>query len=427
MRRFGLGHPTGLIGSLIWSFIVVFAAGCGGGGNGGGAGGGVVIDPPDPVVPPAGSVTPQRVFPLVSLVDPVLMLQPPGADNLWFFIEQRGVVSVLDTNGMSGTNAPFLNIESIVDSAASEAGLLGMAFHPDFATNGYFYVSYTATGSPLRNVISRFSVDSGTGLGDPNSEQVLLEIDQPAVNHNGGHIAFDYDNAVETNLYVAIGDGGGAGDQFGNGQNTRTLLGAILRLNVGDGTSGTYTIPNTNPFRGQTECAGGSGVADCPEIFAWGLRNPWRFSFDRSAGDLWAGDVGQGSWEEINRVTGGQNYGWNEREGANCFPPGNTTCDTNNVDPITEYAHGLGFSVTGGYVYRGSDYPGLDGQYIFGDFVTGRIWRVPADSPQGTAPVELAVTTLSIASFAEGNDGELYVVDYGEPSRSAGVYRLVAN
>ncbi len=417
MRRLGHGHSA----RLIWPLIVLLAAGCGGSGSGEGAGGGVIIDPQDPVVPPPGSVTPQRVFPLLSFIDPVLLLQAPGNDELWFVVEQRGIVRVFGDNGNAGTSTVFLNIEARVNSAASEAGLLGMAFHPDFETNGYFYLSYTV-GAPFRNRISRFSVSAATGRGDASSEQVLLEIAQPASNHNGGHIAFDYDNSnMETNLYIGIGDGGGAGDPFENGQDTTTLLGAILRINVGDGT-GTYAIPDTNPFRGRTECAGGSGMMECPEIFAWGLRNPWRFSFDRTSNDLWAGDVGQNSWEEVNRITGGQNYGWNEREGANCYPPSNTTCDTNNVDPITEYPHGLGFSVTGGYVYRGATFPGLQGQYIFGDFVTGRIWRVPADSPQGTAPVELATTILSIASFAEANNGELYIVDY-----DGGLYRLVAN
>lgn len=410
MRRFGFRHSAG----WIWSLIVYLIAGCGGG-DGGGAGGGVIIDPPDPVVPPAGSVTAQRVFPLLSFIQPVLMLQAPGDDSLWFVVEQQGLIRVFGNDGTTGTSSAFLDIRLRVDSAASETGLLGMAFDPDFAMNGVFYVSYTA-GAPLRSIISRFTVDATTGLGDPTSEQVLLEIAQPFVNHNAGHMAFDGDG----DLYVAIGDGGSGGDPLGNGQDTTTLLGTILRIDV-NGTA-PYAIPDTNPFRGNTECAGGSGTAACPEIFAWGLRNPWRFSFDRTTGDLWVGDVGQGNWEEINRVTGGQNYGWNEREGANCFPPASTTCDTNNVDPITEYAHGVGFSVTGGYVYRGADFPSLQGQYVFGDFVTGRVWRVPADSPQGTAPVELADTILSIASFAEGNDGELYIVDYG-----GDLYRLVAN
>ena len=226
MRRLGHGHSA----RLIWPLIVLLAAGCGGSGSGEGAGGGVIIDPQDPVVPPPGSVTPQRVFPLLSFIDPVLLLQAPGNDELWFVVEQRGIVRVFGDNGNAGTSTVFLNIEARVNSAASEAGLLGMAFHPDFETNGYFYLSYTV-GAPFRNRISRFSVSAATGRGDASSEQVLLEIAQPASNHNGGHIAFDYDNSnMETNLYIGIGDGGGAGDPFENGQDTTTLLGAILRI-----------------------------------------------------------------------------------------------------------------------------------------------------------------------------------------------------
>ena len=411
MRRMGMRQRA----RLSWLLVVLVVAGCGGSGGGGGAGGGVVIDPPDPVVPPAGSISVQRVFPLLTFIDPVFLLQAPGDDSLWFVVEQQGIVRVFGNDGTTGTSTVFLDIRGRVNSVFSEAGLLGMAFHPDFATNGFFYVSYTA-GAPFRNVISRFTVNGATGLADVSTEQVILEIAQPFNNHNGGHIAFDSNG----DLYVAVGDGGSGGDPQGNGQDATTLLGAILRLDVDGGTP--YAIPDTNPFRGNTECAGGSGTANCPEIFAWGFRNPWRFSFDRSTDALWAGDVGQANWEEIDLVTGGQNYGWNEREGANCFPPGTTGCDTNNVDPITEYAHGLGFSVTGGYVYRGTDFPGLQGQYLFGDFVTGRIWRVPADSPQGTAPVELAVTTLSIASFAESDAGELFIVDY-----DGGLFRVIAN
>ena len=201
---------------------------------------------------------------------------------------------------------------------------------------------------------------------------------------------------------------------------TSNLLGAMLRIDVsGDGP---YGIPPDNPFaeNADSPCTQGFGNADCPEIFAWGLRNPWRFSFDSLSGVLWAGDVGQNAWEEIDRVSLGDNLGWRVREGANCFNPP-SGCATNFVDPVTEYDHSVGSSVTGGYVYRGSVIPDMTGWYIFGDFVSGRIFAVWANSPIGSESAELLDTNISIASFAEGNDGELYVVDYG-----GSIWRIVS-
>ena len=183
----------------------------------------------------------------------------------------------------------------------------------------------------------------------------------------------------------------------------------------------TYAIPPTNPFFGNTNCIVGTGMMDCPEIYAWGFRNPWRFSFDRLTGALWIGDVGQSDWEEIDRVELSMNYGWNDREGAHCYPPAATTCDLMNVDPITEYDHSVGNSVTGGYVYRGTAIPALQGYYVFGDFGSGRIWGVLADSPQGVVPELLVDTTLNISSFAEDVGGELYVLDYF----GGGIYQIV--
>ena len=182
-----------------------------------------------------------------------------------------------------------------------------------------------------------------------------------------------------------------------------------------------YEIPGMNPFFGNTICVDGMGTMDCPEIYAWGLRNPWRFSFDSQTGELWVGDVGQGAWEEIDRVDGPMNYGWNEREGAHCYPPSSTTCSTSNVDPITEYDHSVGQSITGGFVYRGAVNASLQGYYVFGDYVSGRIWAVEATSPQGTSPTEIDATSLNISSFAEGVDGELYAVDHG----GGGIYQIV--
>ena len=280
-----------------------------------------------------------------------------------------------------------------------------MAFHPDFASNGKVFLSYT--NAALESVVSRFTVDA-TGNLDPASEEILLTVQQPFGNHNGGNIIFGPDGF----LYVGFGDGGGGGDPEENAQDTSNLLGSIVRIDV-DG-AGEYTIPGDNPFAGNTECRQGfssAGNIDCPEIFAWGFRNPWRFSFDSETGELWAGDVGQGSWEEIDRVEMSENYGWDEREGAHCFEPP-TVCSTANVDPVTEYANtGDDSSITGGYVYRGSAIPDLAGFYVFGDFGSGRLRAVPADSEQGVEPEELADTGLAIASFAEDAAGELYVID----------------
>lgn len=390
-----------------WRAILVcaslgIAAGCSG--SGGDNRNNTVIPPTTPPPPPPpGSLSLDQVFTQLSFNQPLAMLQAPGDDSRWFVVEKPGTVRVFDNDPAVASSDVWINF-GIDVSAVGEGGLLGMAFHPDFANNGEVFMSYTAPG-PFRSVVSRFTVDAGTGLPDPASEEFIISIPQPETNHNGGNIAFGADGM----LYVALGDGGGGGDPFENGQDTTTLLGSILRLDVDGGTP--YAIPADNPFAGNTECASGSGTADCPEIFAWGLRNPWRFSFDSQSGELWIGDVGQGAWEEIDRSTGGENFGWDEREGAHCFEPA-TGCDLNNVDPITEYDHSVGQSVTGGYVYRGTAFPALVGQYVFGDFVSGRIWRVPADAAQGAAPEELANTSLSISSFGEGVDGELYVVDF---------------
>ena len=334
------------------------------------------------------------------------MMQAPGDSSRWFVVEKAGVVWEFPNDPDASLNdvAQFADLTNRVDSSPTEAGLLGMAFHPGFNTNGQVFLSYTRSVADLESVVSRFAIDPSTGALDESSEQVLLTVPQFAGNHNGGNIVFGPDGF----LYIGFGDGGGIGDPEDNGQDTTNLLATIVRIDV-DG-EGSYAIPADNPFAGNTECPQGVGTLDCPEIFAWGFRNPWRFSFDRQTGDLWVGDVGQNSWEEVDRVEISENYGWNEREGAHCFDPP-TGCSTDNVDPVTEYAHDVGDAITGGYVYRGSDAPDLRGFYLFGDFGSGRIWAVASDSVQGVDPDELLDTSLNIASFAESNDGELYVVD----------------
>lgn len=384
-----------------WIFLLFLSA-CGGGGNNGG---GMQPDPPIVPIPPPASIQTQQVFAGVNLSAPTALRQAPDDATRWFALEQRGVVTVFDNDTVAATGSTFLDISGRVQFVG-EAGLLGIAFHPDFATNGEVFISYTA-GGPLTSRISRFYSADGNLTLDPSSEEILLTVTQPQGNHNGGDIHFGPDGY----LYAGFGDGGGGGDPGGNGQNTMTLLGAMLRIDV-DVAAG-YAIPATNPFSGNVQCMQGFGVAACPEIFAWGLRNPWRFSFDRASGDLWLADVGQGTWEEVDRISVGENYGWNTREGAHCYPPGSACDATGLTDPITEYGRDLGQSITGGYVYRGLENGDLMGYYVFGDFVSGRIWAVEANSPIGTAAIELTNTGHSIAAFAEGVDGELYVVDYG--------------
>ncbi len=387
-----------------WKWVVVcgFLAACGGGGEISPT----TVDPPGTGTPPA--ITTQRVFDQLSFTQPLALLQAPGDSNRWFVVERSGVIRSFANNPNSSTSAIFLDIRGSVSSGASEAGLLGVAFHPSFPATPEVFVSYTRTGSPLVSYISRFfSTDNGVTL-NAGVEEVILTVLQSDTNHNGGNLVFGPDG----DLYIGFGDGGGAGDLGGNGQNRNNLLGSIVRIDVDGGVP--YAIPAGNSFPATNAPCGvqGFGNAPCPEIFAWGLRNPWRFSFDSVTGKLWAGDVGQGEWEEIDVIEAGENYGWNVREGAHCFSPPNG-CATTFTDPITEYDHSLGASITGGYVYRGSAIPDLVGWYVFADFISGRLFAIPEDSVAGVTAVELSATGLSIASLGEATDGELYVVHYG--------------
>lgn len=388
------------------AFLNVLLTACGGGSS--------VQTPviPPPIGPP--NVRIQQVLPQISLSFPVGLSQAPNDNTRWFALERTGRVRVFDNN-VNGMLLTFLDIRARVDASANEAGLLGIAFHPDFANNGEVFLSYTRTAAPFESVISRFrSLDNNQTL-DPNSEEIIITVLQDFQNHNGGNIVFGPDGY----LYAGFGDGGSGGDPLGRAQDTTNLLGSIIRIDVEGGTP--YAIPADNPFAQNPACVQGFG-GPCPEIFAWGLRNPWRFSFDRRAGTLWAGDVGQADWEEVDVIEVGNNYGWNSREGAHCYPPSSSNCPMSFVDPITEYDHSVGISITGGFVYRGSAIPPLQGFYVFGDFGSGRIWAVAADSPIGTAAVEIGDTNLAISSFGEGSDGELYVLDFS----SGAIYQITA-
>lgn len=377
---------------------MVLVAGCGGGGGDSAW----VTVPPAVVMAP--TVTIQAVFTQLSFSQPVALIQVPGDSTRWFVVEKGGVVRVFANDQNTASSSVFLDIRSLVD-ASGEGGLLGLAFHPNFPVTPEAFVSYTRTGAPLVSHISRFrSTDSGQTL-NAATEEVILTVDQPATNHNGGNVAFGPDGF----LYVGFGDGGGGGDPNGNGQNTSTLMGAIVRLDVVGGSP--YGIPAGNPFEANAVCTGGSGIEDCPEIYAWGLRNPWRFSFDTTTSKLWAGDVGQSNWEEVDVITAGGNYGWNVREGAHCFNP-SSGCANNFIEPVSEYDHGLGGSITGGLVYRGSAIAELSGWYLFGDFTSGRLFGIPENSLAGIEPEVLSETGLQIVSFGQDADGEIYVLNF---------------
>ena len=336
----------------------------------------------------------------------------PG-DTRLFLIQQTGQVVIVSGGKRTGT---FLDIASQM-SCCGERGLLGLAFHPGYATNGRFFVRYTTPAGDVR--VSEFHVSADPGKADPKSEKVIITIPHPSfANHNGGRIEFGPDGY----LYIGTGDGGSGGDPNNHGQALDTLLGKMLRIDI-DATSGSlaYAIPSTNPFAGQ--------ATKRAEIFAYGLRNPYTFSFDRATGDLWIGDVGQDKWEEIDRATaleGGGNgidYGWSVMEGNHCYKPSSDCIKDGLTPPLAEYFHGdsdsIGCAVISGYVYRGVAHPELAGRYFFGDYCSGRIWDVASDGPAVQTPQDLLESGLQITGWGEGSDGELYLT-----AANGGLYRL---
>ena len=341
-------------------------------------------------------------FPNLTFDHPVGVYNAGDGSNRIFVVEKKGVIYAFENLEMVTAAAVFLDIRDRVQSEATEEGLLGLAFHPHFTDNGFFYVDYTA-GNPLRTVISRYSTLQGnSNQADKNSEQVLFEILQPYDNHNGGQLAFGPDGY----LYIAMGDGGGGGDPQGNGQSLSTLLGKILRIDI-DKTSGNlvYRIPDDNPFAGNSE-----GYRE--EIYAYGLRNPWRFSFDPETGWLWAADVGQNRVEEVDIIEKGGNYGWNIMEGNLCYSPLQNCNQIGLQLPMWTYGRDQGVSVTGGFVYRGSMLKGLTGWYIYGDFGSGRIWALQYDGVNALVNKELVKTDLNIASFGLDEENEQYICDF---------------
>ena len=328
--------------------------------------------------------------------DPVFVTTPPADSSRLFVVEQTGRIRLIRHGVLQST--PFLDLRAKV-STGGERGLLGLAFHPDYNTNGKFYVDYTDRNG--NTVIEQYRRSTSNAQRANPTPKLVIRITQPYANHNGGMLAFGPDRY----LYVGMGDGGSAGDPQNRAQNVDSLLGKILRLNID--TSKPYTIPPTNPYVGRA----GNDL-----IWAIGLRNPWRFSFDRATGDLWIGDVGQDRHEEIDRSKApdagrGLNYGWRVMEGNACYNPP-TGCNTSGkTRPIATYGHDVGCSVTGGYVYRGSSYPDLKGVYLFGDFCSGRIWGLDAAGANAQTPVQLYDAGANISSWGEDNAGNLYLVD----------------
>lgn len=339
-----------------------------------------------------------NAFPNLTFEAPVEFTYASDGSNRVYVVEQAGRIKSFENAASVKSAVLVLDIRKRV-SYGGEMGLLGLAFHPDFKSNGYFYVNYTKD-SPRETVVSRFKITNG--VADPNAETVLFTFAQPYSNHNGGKLAFGPDGF----LYVATGDGGSGGDPKNNGQNKQAWLGKILRIDVNSTGKGHYGIPADNPFKGK------AGLRE--EIFAYGLRNPWRFSFDAKTGQLWTGDVGQNEIEEIDIVTKGGNYGWRIREADAVYDPSQKP-ETTLIDPIHEYQHGAdGNSVTGGYVYRGVANPALQGKYIYGDFGSGRIWALTQANGKETANQLLIERAGSISSFGEDQRHELYVCDYAD-------------
>ncbi len=358
-------------------------------------------------VPGATATRAPQANPTLDLVPVVMGLSQPlfithagdGSGEI-YVVEKAGRVEVAK-DGVKRT-VPFLNITDRVRSSGSEQGLLGLAFHPNYKTNGWFYVNYTDLNGDT--VIARYTASGDRRVADANSQKQILFVAQPYANHNGGNLIFGPDGM----LWIGLGDGGSAGDPQRNGQNKAALLGKMLRIDVDRGDP--YAIPRDNPFVNDPGARG--------EVWAFGLRNPWRYSFDRATGDLYIADVGQNAWEEIDFVAagtrGGMNFGWNRMEGAHCYPPSVTNCDPGGVTlPVAEYRNPQeGCSVTGGYVYRGKQFPGLSGIYFFSDYCNPTLWSLKRSS-DGTWTRTEAIPRVSgspgFSSFGEDEAGELYL------------------
>jgi len=324
---------------------------------------------------------------------PVSMTVAGDGSSRLFIVERRGLIRILSNGSILGSS--FLDLQSIVTQTGGERGLLGLVFHPSYSSNGRFYVFYTDAAGDIN--IARYTVSGDPNIANAGSGQVLLTVPHSAFsNHNGGQLAFGPDGY----LYIGIGDGGSQGDPNGNGQNLQVLLGKVLRIDVDSGSP--YAIPADNPFNGSPSAQ--------DEIFAYGFRNPWRFSFDSVTSRLFVADVGQSDYEEVDIVESGANHGWKIREGAHCFFPSSGCQTAGLVDPVAEYTHAEGSSIIGGSVYRGAAIAGLYGSYLFADFSSGKIWKLNETSSGSWARSDLISTSGLITAMSQDEAGEIYVV-----------------
>jgi len=385
--------------SCAFFLIALVCAGCGNSVT-------IVTLPPTPPTP----ATFDLLTVAAGFTTPLDIKQPNDNSGRLFVVEQSGHIQIIESNGTRAAS-PFLDVSGLPNFiSGGELGLVGLAFHPQYSTNRRFFVNYTRQiSSQIQTVIAEFATSAANSeFADPASQKILLVVNQPTNIHKGGGLNFGPD----TFLYIALGDGGPEGDPSCNGQNISTLLGKILRIDVNSApaTGKAYAIPPTNPFVGQS-----SGLA---EIWLYGLRNPFRFSFDTTTNLLWIGDVGQDMWEEINRLTpqqGGANLGWNLREGSHPYTP--STCTQTGstfTDPIFNYDHTQGdHAITGGYVYHGTKAPALAGAYIFGDFISGRVWELTSDSLGNLTRTQLTITAANdLPAFGQDQSGELYLARY---------------
>jgi uncharacterized repeat protein (TIGR03806 family) len=366
---------------------------------------------------PASGLQFVRVFPALTFSSPVGMVQPRNDASRWFVVEQGGRIRAFpnDANAQAAQVTTFLDLTARV-ATGGERGLLGLAFHAQWPTVPHAFVYYTSTATGNQIIVARFRTTNGGTSLDATTEERLLTLtkNQPDSNHNGGHLAFGPDGF----LYAGVGDGGSGGDPNDNAQNLNVLFGKMLRIDVGTGTG--YSIPSSNRWATNARCgATGTGTQPCAEIYAYGLRNPWKWSFDRQTGQLWLGDVGQNAREEVNVVTNGANLGWRIREASLCFNPA-SNCPTTGlngdplVGPVVEYGRDAGVSITGGFVYRGTRLGSLTGRYLFADFGTGRTFaHVPGSAPRVLTAADAIATAAQPSAFAEAADGELFVLGYG--------------
>jgi glucose/arabinose dehydrogenase len=353
----------------------------------------------------SGVVDFKPVFTNLSLERPIFLTAPNNNGNRLYVLEQRGrIISFPNKQNLQKSDViEVLDIQDRVEDhneGHNEQGLLGMAFHPNVAENHKVYLDYNPSSGQRRNVVSEWTIDPETGKIDPDSERVLMEFPQPYGNHNGGHLEFGPDGY----LYITRGDGGAGGDPKNNGQDPTTLLGAIIRIGVNNRENGKpYAVPDDNPFVNDPNKRS--------EIYAYGLRNVWRFSWDDETGRLWAGDVGQNAYEEVDLIRKGGNYGWNIMEGFHKYADDKQKTGS-LIDPVHEYPHSVGGSITGGYVYRGDRIDALQGKYLFADYNTGPVWALQYDGESGESQVAKIGNVPAVASFGEDRQGEVYLCSY---------------